>query len=353
MNTYVRVNGCGNAWPVFLGTEHPFYNRMVADDLGSTSYSVIGSRNKDFSIQAIEWEVVVDAGHNTVPFLLKNENRIPEALLLTHGHLDHILGADWIAQSLGFTGQQNEKLPLYATAPVWQQVLQTIPHIENAVAFTELKPGIKIPVKQVPGLSVTAFPVYHGDSARGAVMLLLEYLQNESASFVLFTGDLLFPFLRKNDYAILSKAQAIYIDCSNRFSFPSSNHISFTTEMPDKSTNHKYLEEWKRQHPVERLVNMQLQDNPDENCRMHFDSFMQENRNYENIPFSVVEFLAKTRIPQVQLVHYFGYHDVQYYRQEMLGSRALQHWATTMLQNHGMKQITVAAPKAGHLIKLK
>src|SRR4030043_1913809 len=105
MSIFIRVNGCSNAWPVFLGTEHPFYNRMVTDDLGSASYSVMGCMGKNFSQRTIEWEVVIDAGHNTVPFLLKNENRIPDALLLTHGHLDHILGADWIAQSLNFTSQ--------------------------------------------------------------------------------------------------------------------------------------------------------------------------------------------------------------------------------------------------------
>ena len=230
MNLYVRVNGCGNAWPVFLGTDHPFYNRMAADDLGSASYSIFSCRDESFSAETTAWEVVIDAGHNTVPFMLQHENRIPDALLFTHGHLDHILGADWIAQSLNFTGQHHEKLPVYATEQVWQQVLQTIPHIRNAVAFYALKPGRKQPVKQIPGLCISAFPVFHGEGARGSAMLLVEYTNGESTSAVLFTGDLLFPMLRNKDYLTLSEAQALYIDCSNRFSYPASNHLSFTAD---------------------------------------------------------------------------------------------------------------------------
>jgi phosphoribosyl 1,2-cyclic phosphodiesterase len=352
MNVFVRVNGCGNAWPVFLGTEHPFYNRMDTDDLGSASYSVMGCMGKNYSHRTIEWEVVIDAGHNAVPFLLKNENRIPDALLLTHGHLDHILGADWIAQSLNFTSQRNEKLPLYATNQVWQQVLQTIPHIRNAIAFYELKPGRKQPVKQVPGLFISAFPVYHGDNAHGGAMLLVEYDHGESQSHVLFTGDLLFPFLRNEDYATISKAQAIYIDCSNRFSYPASNHISFTTDMPEKGETNQHLKDWKDHNPIERIVAKQLQEYPDEDFSRYFDRFLQENGNYRNIPFSVMEFLKKTGIPFVQLVHYFGYHDNKYYHQDVMGREAMREWTRQVLMDAGLKNIRSEIPQAGHMVRL-
>jgi len=32
-NIYIRVNGTGNAWPVPLGSNHPFYNREDQEEL--------------------------------------------------------------------------------------------------------------------------------------------------------------------------------------------------------------------------------------------------------------------------------------------------------------------------------
>ena len=352
MGLFVRVNGCGNAWPVFLGTDHPYYDRKKADDLGSASYSIISSKNELIAHDTVEWEVVVDAGHHTVPFLLKNENRIPDALWLTHGHLDHILGADWIAQSLSFTGLQHEKLPLYATYPVWQQVLQTIPHIRSAVSFASLKPGIKQTIRQIPGLSVTAFPVYHGESSRGAVMLLATYENGLTTSSVLFTGDMIFPFLREEDYTIISTVQAVYIDCSNRFSYPASNHISFITGAEEKGKKPDHREEWQRRNTLHELVNKQLQDIADQDYQQYFDLFLKEHQHYENIPFTIVEFLKKTHISTVQLVHYSGYHDKRYHQQEILGPAALQQWAEGILKEHGMDHIEVSTPKAGQILQL-
>ncbi|MBN2273925.1 MAG: MBL fold metallo-hydrolase [Bacteroidales bacterium] len=351
MSLFIRVNGCGNAWPVFLGTEHPFYDRMNADDMGSASYAVIGCMGKNYSPRTIEWEIIIDAGHNTVPFLLKNENRIPEALFLTHAHPDHITGVDWIAQSLKYTSTDSRKLPVYATDLCRQQVLETIPHLMNAVVFNELKPGRKEFVKEVPGLAVTAFPVYHGESSQGAAMLLVEYAQDADAPSVLFTGDLLFPFLRNEDYATISKAKVMYIDCSNRFSYPASNHISFTTSKPENGKVSNYLEEWQYKNPVERCAALQLKD-ANEDYRRYFDRFIQENNNYANIPFSVMEFLKKTGIPIVQLVHYSGYHDLKHYRQDELDQKALQKWAKRLLAVTGLKNVRLDVPKTGIILKL-
>jgi hypothetical protein len=35
----VRIKGRGNAWPVFLGQEHPFYDRNNIEDLANVSFS--------------------------------------------------------------------------------------------------------------------------------------------------------------------------------------------------------------------------------------------------------------------------------------------------------------------------
>ena len=39
----VRINGRGNAWPIVLGQDHPFYDRTNIQDLANASASIIKS----------------------------------------------------------------------------------------------------------------------------------------------------------------------------------------------------------------------------------------------------------------------------------------------------------------------
>lgn len=347
-SVYIRVNGCGNAWPVFLGEDHPFYNRFNGDDLGSASYSLIGCNTKRFSIKSVEWEIVIDAGHNTVPFLLRNENRIPEAVFLTHGHLDHILGTDWIAQSLNFKNTGSKKLPVYATYLCHQQLLQTIPHIQGAVNLCELKPGIKSAVNEIKNLHVTAFPVYHGDSARGAVMLLFEYKNGKNTAHALFTGDMVFPFLRNEDYTEISKAKVLYIDCTNRYCYPASNHTGFTGRPDTKPAIPDYTDEWRKNNPIEQIVKKQIIHTNDPSYTDYFRSFLQQNKDYNNIPFTITAFLNKTGISNANLVHYSGYHDKKYYGEKVMNRHQLNKWAKSMLP----ADIEVNVPQTGDIINM-
>jgi mRNA degradation ribonuclease J1/J2 len=105
---------------------------------------------------------------------LNNENRVPEAIVLTHPHLDHTLGIDWIAQSYYFTTDKKMRYPIYATKPCFEIVLQMYPHLKKILAFTELIPGVSAKIKEVSDVSVTAYPVFHGESGFGAAMLLFE-----------------------------------------------------------------------------------------------------------------------------------------------------------------------------------
>lgn len=57
----VRVNGRGNAWPVVLGQEHPFYNRQNYQDLANTSFSIIKSDINEPNEKEIEWDLLIDA----------------------------------------------------------------------------------------------------------------------------------------------------------------------------------------------------------------------------------------------------------------------------------------------------
>ena len=38
---YIRVNGVGNAWPVPLGTRHPFYDAGDIEQLANVSFSIL------------------------------------------------------------------------------------------------------------------------------------------------------------------------------------------------------------------------------------------------------------------------------------------------------------------------
>ena len=95
----VRVNGRGNAWPVIVGQDHPFYDTTRIEDLANTSVSLISTQIENYSSKEINWELLLDAGHGAVQYLIKYYNRIPDALFLTHPHIDHTLGIDWIVQS--------------------------------------------------------------------------------------------------------------------------------------------------------------------------------------------------------------------------------------------------------------
>ena len=102
-NFFIRTNGRANAWPVFMGQSHPVYTKEGKHEIANASFSLLSINDSSFNLKKIDWEIVVDAGHGTSDMILNNENRIPEAIVITHPHLDHTLGIDWIAQSYYYT----------------------------------------------------------------------------------------------------------------------------------------------------------------------------------------------------------------------------------------------------------
>jgi hypothetical protein len=90
----------------------------------------------------------------------------------------------------------------------------------------------------------------------------------------------------------------------------------------------------------------------DEDTFRYMSRFIDQNRDYRNIPFSVLEFLDRTGIPEVHLVHYSGYHDMKYNLSESIGSRELELWAGQVLDGTGMRGTRLSVPKAGYTVRM-
>ena len=131
MELKLKVHGRGNAWPVLLGEEHPFYDREDYRDLSNAAYSMRTLVGKE-----ITSDVLIDAGHGTIQSLISGENRIPDCICLTHGHMDHTLSVDWVVQSYWRKHEKKYTYPIYATRPVSEFFLQSYPH---PVSYTHLR----------------------------------------------------------------------------------------------------------------------------------------------------------------------------------------------------------------------
>lgn len=335
-NIYVRINGRGNAWPVFLGGTSNFYDVQSSVDLGNASFSLISVTNE----KQVKWEILIDAGHHTVPFLINNGNRIPEAIVLTHGHMDHTLGIDWVAQSKYHQSNKKEKLALYATNPVWEFVKLSYPQLAKIIEFRELKFGVKTTIDEAGRLSVKAFPVYHGQSAKGASMLFFEY----SDKSVLFTGDMLCSMLREKDYKTISKAKTVFIDANNRFPYPLSNHGSIVKHNPNKRKTSKYIEKWLR----EVNINYLLTPHDVEANRDYFLELVDDFPEPGLLPLTILEFAQKAHLSTVHLIHYGAMEDVKYYNQDQLSAAELEEWAAVEANVFGLKNFQFIVPETGH-----
>jgi len=315
----VRVNGRGNAWPVVLGQEHPFYDRNKLQDLANASFSIVKTKVGKTELERIQWDLMIDAGHGAVQYLLKNCNRIPEAVFLTHPHIDHTLGLDWIVQSYFKT--YNRPYPVYATILCWEFVKSTFPQLESMVDFKELIPFEEKELEEVKGVHVTAFPVYHGKSAIGASMLLFEIKQDNEKGKVLFTGDILCPLLRKNDYSILEGVDLVVADANNRYPYPRSNHWSILERFKNKES--QYLKKFKDKCTIGLLLEPHLKEFSTDNYSRQFDYFLNKRVKIEDFHFTLESFIKRIQAQKVALIHYSGAEDKKYYNKEIFTDQEL------------------------------
>ena len=347
---YIRVNGTGNAWPVPLGSDHPFYNPENQEELANVSFSIIKSQAAEISRDSIEWEILVDAGHGIVQYLVRHHNRLPEAIVLTHAHLDHTLSLDWIMQSHYKHYNKEKKMPLYSSRPGWEFVAAYFPQLPPLTDYRELKPGLSTAIDGIPELSLTFFPVYHGERAMGPGMLVFEVSrEGEKPIKVIFTGDILCPLLRKADYRYLQEADYLITDANNRFPYPNSNHWSISPGAPDGSGESEFLRGFREQISWTYLIAPHIPVARDPDIHAYFDEFLASC--HDSIPLSVLEFTGLVHPGKVLLVHYGGIEDRNHHGQEILNPVQLENWAGAQAETRKLES-KIIVPRPGGLYSL-
>ncbi len=337
----IRTNGRGNAWPVFLGQQHPYYNNTNPDELANASFSVI---KRDFYSKVIDKELLIDAGHGTIPFLMKHQNRIPEAIVLTHPHIDHTLSLDWLAQS--HFRSNGTKYPVYASKMCWELSLQSFPQLEKIVEFKELMPGEPLVIEEFDDLEIVFYPVFHGESALGAGMIYIKLMNGSKIRKALFTGDVLCPLLRVQDYLELLGCDVVYTDSNNRFPYPKSNHWSIAGL--EGNVESKFFNDWLNEKGrfLSWLIRPNLPIEFNERIHGYFETFLNEQVHQNNISYSVFDFIRKIDAKHVNIIHYSGREDKVYNESETLDETGLEKWANDLANNLDIKS-HFKTPKVG------
>jgi glyoxylase-like metal-dependent hydrolase (beta-lactamase superfamily II) len=331
------VHGRGNAWPVPLGETHPFYDKTDYRDLANAAFSLVVSEGG-----MVSGDILVDAGHGTIQSLISGANRIPHCICLTHGHMDHTLSVDWVVQSYWRLHQKEKRYPIYATRSVFRFLVCSYPHLEDLVELRELFAGEKVDM-EIPGdVCLTPFPVFHGQSAVGASMLLFE----TGGRRILFTGDLISPLLREADYQRLRDVDLLVVDSNNRFPWPRTNHWSFAGH-PDRPLE--------RSEPLQTFLQTMQKDqfstpHQEEQSSAYFKQ-LGEEWNVATQPFTILEFLQMISPRKVALVHYSGAEDLKYYGEPLLSSAQMEGWVKKTVSDAGIGS-TLIIPKAGQEIVL-
>ncbi len=323
----IQVHGRGNAWPVPLGQDHPFYDRTDYRDLSNASFSL-----EVYEGSLLIADILVDAGHGTIQSLVSGKNKIPDCLCLTHGHMDHTLSVDWVVQSFWRQHQGERKYPIYASKPVYHFLIQSYPHLEEEVDFMELHPGVSTK-PEVPGeLSITSFPVYHGPAALGASMLLFEHSGNR----VLFTGDLFCPLLRNEDYEKLKGIDVLVVDCNNRFPWPRTNHWSFAGHPQHPLHRSEGLQTFINDARPGHFIHPHLMEDAALPTELFLDQVLQE-WDFGEQPFTILEFAQRLNAAKVLLVHYSGAEDQKYYGEPQLSEEQLIRWVKDTAREAGVR----------------
>lgn len=337
---HLRINGRGNAWPLQIQKTHAMYQENGSNDYANASFSICKSKNDVYNAFELEWEILIDAGHGIIPFILNHHNRIPDAIVLTHAHFDHILSIDWIVQS--YYRQYNKQFPIYASQPCIEAFDIVLHHLNGLIEWHILKVGETTNINEAPGLNVTNYPVYHGYSAKGSSMLM--FSEDNSSKKILLTGDILCPLLKARDYKIFSDIELMLVDCNNRFPYPESNHWSFSNNGSNSKIQDDFIESFE-------LTSLLKPHYMSESEKEYILDVMSENTNANSLCWNILDFIDKTNPTQIGLVHYSGSEDEKYYNEPILNSKQLEQWANKKAKENEVSSAFIV-PKTGDIYNI-
>ncbi len=309
--------GTGNAWPITLSKKHPFYDPGNFSHLANASYQIEKRIDNQFY-----GKILVDAGHGIIPLLIRDDNRLPDALIITHPHADHIVSIDWICHSYAKIHNNEKFLPLYCSGLCYQKIIRTFPNLEKYLDFRELIAGKTMEIVEMAEISLIAYPVYHGMAAPGASMLRFD-LENEKK--LLLTGDVLTPMLRKKDYQDLQSVPFIITDANNRFPYPRSNHWSVVSNGPEDKAEPARLRSFKNDLQLSAMLSQHLDNSLDPDNYKYFDEWL-SGADPEIFHFSISDFCKVIKPEKVFPVHYSGGEDEKYYQSHRLSRKEFQNW---------------------------
>lgn len=316
-NFQLRIIGTGNAWPILVSEQHPFYDAESDSDLSNAAY-LIAKTHKGKSSEYI----LIDAGFGVVPYLLKNENQLPEAVILTHAHLDHTVSLDWIVHSYFKKYEKKKKLPLYCSQLCYNNVISSFPQLGDKIDFKPITTGLPVCLDEMKEISITAYPVFHGSLARGARMIRIDISDEKK---LLFTGDCLCPVLRKNDIEEIKNIPYFITDANNRYPYPDSNHWSILPETPPGFNGQNYLDHFRKTFGPSEVISTHLEPFADLSTLGYFDEWIREE-GFKNPLLSIYDFCNVISPVATLLVHYGGEEDQKYYESKRLNKNELQAW---------------------------
>ncbi len=356
MEVTIDVNGRGNAWPLELGTtdaRHAAF-RQIPEEYANTSYSIVG---KYPDTGRTEWDVLVDIGQGVVEALVRRHNRLPNAVLVTHPHHDHIAGLDWLANSYKRHRRNNPSLrnvlAVYGLRGCIEEIRRRYGYLEQAglIDLVPVDPGQRFaPLGNSAGLRVTAFPVYHAAHAPGSGMFVVEY-QEAAVEKAIFTGDLICPLVRPQHYRRLRGAKCLFAEANNRYPWPGSNHWSIAHWAPSGSPRNRapVLRDW-----IEGLDPGDLRKPHDDSTGTNYLSGRWVGSDYwkRTSPQSVFKFVKKVEPQNVALCHYSGYEDQKHHKQGILTDGELLGWVEDQARRVRLGGVNWTLPSPGTSFQL-
>jgi len=125
------------------------------------------SRNKRLRSSVLlshgEARILIDASFDLRQQALREKLNRLDAVLLTHGHADHVFGLDDIRM---YNYHQRRSVPIYATARTASQVRRTFWYVFQESTDASSRPALTLTTVEGPfhlhGLTVRPFDVLHG-----------------------------------------------------------------------------------------------------------------------------------------------------------------------------------------------